>query len=99
MDLSAKSARCASSAWYVSASSPAGREIERRGITPLREFQRDPRYGRDRDTADDAWARHAAEKGLGVEHIRDELLKGPPRTRANAGREREIEQRHPAGRT
>lgn len=53
-----------------------GLELERRGITPLREFRRDPSYGRDRAAADEAWARHAAEKGLGVEHIRDELLKG-----------------------
>ena len=68
-----------------------GREIEQRGITPLREFRRDPRYGRDRDTADGAWARHAAEKGLGVEHIRDELLKGRRYAR-QLGREREIEQ-------
>jgi hypothetical protein len=50
-------------------------EMERRGITPLQEYRSDPRYGRDRQVADEAWARHAAEKGLGVEHIRDELLK------------------------
>jgi Ti-type conjugative transfer relaxase TraA len=51
-------------------------EIHRRGITPLREYWNDPRYGHDRQAADEAWARHAAQKGLGVEHIRDELLKG-----------------------
>lgn len=91
MDLSAKSVRCASNAWYVSASSHGDGKIERRGITPLREVRRDPRYGRDRDAADEAWARHAAEKGLGVEHIRDELLKGRRYAR-QLGREREIEQ-------
>jgi predicted amidohydrolase YtcJ len=52
-----------------------GREIERRGITPLREFQRDPQYGRDRERAGEAWARHAAGKGLSQEHLRDELVK------------------------
>jgi Ti-type conjugative transfer relaxase TraA len=68
-----------------------GVEIERRGIAPLREFRRDPRYGRDRDGADEAWARHAAEKGLGVEHIRDELLKGRRHSR-ELDRERDLEQ-------
>ena len=67
-----------------------GREIERRGITPLREFQRDPQYGRDRDRADDAWARHAAEKGLGMEQIRDELVKDRQRSRQLV-QERELE--------
>ena len=57
-----------------------GLEIERRGITPLREYRSNPRYGRDRQAADEAWARHAAEKGLRVEHIRDELLKGRQRS-------------------
>jgi hypothetical protein len=65
-------------------------EIERRGITPLREYRRDQRYGRDRDAADQAWARHAAEKGLDVEHIRDELLKGRGRERQQ-DRQRDIE--------
>jgi Ti-type conjugative transfer relaxase TraA len=51
-----------------------GHEIERRGITPLREFRHDLKYGRDRDRADEAWARHAAGKGLGMEQIRDELM-------------------------
>lgn len=68
-----------------------GLEIERRGITPLREFRRDPRHGRERDAADEAWVRHAAEKGLGVEQIRDELLKGRRYSR-QVGRERESEQ-------
>jgi hypothetical protein len=67
-----------------------GREIERRGIRPLREFQRDPQYGRDRNAADSAWARHAAEKGLAMEHIRDELLKEHQRTR-QPGHLRELE--------
>ena len=51
-------------------------ELERRGIRPLNEYRRERQFGRDRDAAEGAWARHAAEKGLGVEHIRDELLKG-----------------------
>lgn len=51
-------------------------EMERRGITPLQEYRSDSRYGRDRQVADEAWARHAAGKGLGVEYIRDELLIG-----------------------
>ena len=67
-----------------------GREIERRGITPLREFQRDPQYGRDRDRADNAWARHAAEKGLGMEQIRDELVKDRQRS-YQLVQERELE--------
>jgi hypothetical protein len=54
--------------------------MERRGITPLQEYRSDPRYGRDRHLVDEAWARHAAEKGLGVKHIRDELLKGQRRS-------------------
>ena len=66
-----------------------GREIERRRITPLREFQRDPQYGRDRDRAD-AWARHAAEKGLGMEQIRDELVKDRQRSQQRV-QERELE--------
>ena len=65
-------------------------EIERRGITPLREFRRDQRHGRDRNAADAAWARHAAEKGLGVEHIRDELLEDRGQTRQQ-DRQRAIE--------
>jgi hypothetical protein len=50
-------------------------EIERRGITPLPVFRRAPQYRQERDLADSAWARHAAEKGLGSEQIRDELLR------------------------
>jgi Ti-type conjugative transfer relaxase TraA len=55
-------------------------EMERRGITPLREYRSNPRYGHDRQMTDEAWARHAAEKGLGVKHIRDELLTGQRRS-------------------
>ncbi len=58
-----------------------GREIERREITPLEEYRRGPRFGHDRDAADSGWARQAAEKGLGMEHIRDELLKEHQRAR------------------
>jgi hypothetical protein len=54
-------------------------EIERRGIRPLNEYRRERQFGRDREAAEGAWARHAAEKGLEVEHIRDELLKGRER--------------------
>jgi len=67
-----------------------GHEIERRGIGPLREFQRNPQYGRDREAADAAWARHAAEKGLAMEQIRDELLKERQQVR-QPGHERELE--------
>jgi hypothetical protein len=56
------------------------REIERRGITQLEKYRSNPSYAHDRQRADQAWARHAAEKGLGVEHIRDELLKGQRRS-------------------
>ena len=55
-------------------------EIERRGITPLEKYRSNPSYAHDRQRADEAWARHAAEKGLGVEHIRNELLKGQRRS-------------------
>jgi Ti-type conjugative transfer relaxase TraA len=63
------------------------RELRLRGITPRREFRR----GHDRDAADEAWARHAAEKGLGLEHIRDELLKERPRKTPRHEQERELE--------
>jgi Ti-type conjugative transfer relaxase TraA len=67
-----------------------GREIERRGITPLREFQRDPQHGREPDVAEEKWARHAAAKGLGQEHIRDELVKDRQRSQQLV-QERELE--------
>ena len=64
-------------------------EIERRGITPLEKYRSNPSYAHDRQRADEAWARHAAEKGLGVEHIRNELLKGQRRSHQY---DRELEQ-------
>jgi Ti-type conjugative transfer relaxase TraA len=67
-----------------------GHELERRGITPLREFRRDPQYAQDRERADQAWARHAAGKGLTMEQIRDELLQGRPRARQHT-HEQELE--------
>jgi len=67
-----------------------GREIERRGITPLREFRRDPKYGRERARADEAWARHAAGKGLDMEQIRDELMQDRKLSRQQS-HERELE--------
>ena len=66
-----------------------GQEIERLGIRPLSEYRRAP-AGRDREQADEAWARHAAQRGLSVEHIRDELLKGRSQVRAHQ-RELELE--------
>lgn len=65
-------------------------EIERLGIRPLDEYRRDPVYGRERERAEEAWVRHAAQRGLGVEHIRDELLIGRSHGRPRA-RELELE--------
>lgn len=62
------------------------RELQGRGVTPLREFRR----GKDHDISDEAWARHAAEKGLRLEHIRDELLKERPRKLPPREQEREL---------
>lgn len=67
-----------------------GHEIERRGITRLREFRHDLKYGRDRDRADQAWARHAAGKGLAMEQIRDELMHGR-KLSPQQSREQELE--------
>jgi len=66
-------------------------EMQGRGITPLQQYRSDLRYGGERQVADEAWARHAAEKGLGVEHIRDELLKGRQRSQ-QYDHARELEQ-------
>jgi Ti-type conjugative transfer relaxase TraA len=66
-------------------------EIERRGITPLEKFRSNPSYAHDRQLADEAWARHAAKKGLGVEHIRDELVNGH-RSSNKHDQARELEQ-------
>lgn len=49
-------------------------EIERRSITPLEKFRSNPSYAHDHQLADEAWARHAAKRGLGIDHIRDELV-------------------------
>jgi RepB DNA-primase from phage plasmid len=66
------------------------RRKDRVEVRPLEEFHDDAIYAGDLHRADMAWAKHAANCGMTLEQIRDELLNGRD-LRKKGNRKRQIE--------
>jgi DNA primase RepB-like protein len=65
------------------------RSKERVGIKPLKQFHTDPMYAGDLHRADMAWAKHAAECGLTLAQMKEELLNGRDLSKGNCKRQME----------